>query len=60
MTYSSLGESVEPGGKVDNYFVAGMCRYFFEDVHPRQSKKHFFYPKVGVCFVLILVQFFKF
>ncbi|XP_066351662.1 uncharacterized protein, partial [Miscanthus floridulus] len=46
-TYSSLGESVEPGGKVDNYFVSGMCRYFFEDVHPWQSKKHFFYPKVG-------------
>ncbi|XP_066323961.1 uncharacterized protein [Miscanthus floridulus] len=47
VTYSSLGESVEPGGKVDNYFVSGMCCYFFEDVHPRQSKKHFFYPKVG-------------
>ena len=48
VTYCSLGQSVEPRGKVDIFFVAGMCCKFFEDQHPRQSKKHFFYPKVGV------------
>jgi hypothetical protein len=48
VTYSSLGQSVEPRGKVDNFFVACMCRKFLEDEHPRQSKKHYFYPKVGV------------
>ncbi|EER93939.2 hypothetical protein BDA96_01G206600 [Sorghum bicolor] len=49
VTYSSLGQSVEPRGKVDNFFVACMCRKFLEDEHPRQSKKHYFYPKVGGC-----------
>jgi len=48
VTYCSLGQSVQPMGKVDNFFVAVMCRKFFEDQHPRQSKTHFFYPNVGV------------
>ncbi|CAL5070395.1 unnamed protein product [Urochloa decumbens] len=47
VTYCSLGNSVEPNGHVDNFFIAGICRKFFEDLHPRRSKKHFFYPKVG-------------
>jgi len=47
VTYGSLGESVEPNGHVNNFFIAGVCRKFFEDLHPRRSKKYYFYPKVG-------------
>jgi len=60
VTYSSLGESVEPGGKVDNYFVSGMCRYFFEDVHPRQSKNTFSIQKLGYVLFLFLFNFLNF
>jgi len=54
VTYCSLGQSVQPMGKVDNFFVAVMCRKFFKDQHPRQSKKHFFYLKVGVSSFFLL------
>lgn len=54
VSYQSLGESVEPNGHVDNFFVAGWCRKLFEDRHPRRSKKHYFYPKVGVRFCLFI------
>ncbi|CAN6164571.1 unnamed protein product [Urochloa humidicola] len=50
VTYGSLGESVEPNGHADNFFIAAICHNFFEDEHPRRSKKHYFYPKVGLCF----------
>lgn len=53
VTYCSLGESVESNGHVDNFFVAGFCRNFFEDEHPRRSKKHYFYPNVGGCQQLV-------
>lgn len=45
--FDSLGQSIEPHGHCDQFFVAGYCRKFFEDCHPRISKKHYFYPKVG-------------
>jgi len=28
VTYFSLGESVQPSGFVDNFFIAGFCRCF--------------------------------
>ncbi|TVU35883.1 hypothetical protein EJB05_17790 [Eragrostis curvula] len=34
VTYGSIGESVEPQGHIDNFFIAGYCRKFFEDRHP--------------------------
>ncbi|XP_062182070.1 uncharacterized protein LOC133886354 [Phragmites australis] len=49
VTYGSLGESVEPAGLVDNFFISGYCRKFFEDCHPRKSKKHYFFTSVGDC-----------
>ena len=51
VTYNSLGESVEPFGHVDNFFIAGYCRKLFDDSHPKESRKHFFYPRIGVCIV---------
>lgn len=47
VTWESFSQSIEPEGHCDNFFIAGFCRNFFEDCHPRKSKKHFFYPKVG-------------
>ncbi|TVU23501.1 hypothetical protein EJB05_25874, partial [Eragrostis curvula] len=47
VTYGSIGESVEPQGHVDNFFIAGYCRKFFEDRHPSTTKKHYCYPHVG-------------
>lgn len=47
VNWESFGLSIEPNGHCDNFFIAGFCRKHFEDVHPRLSKKHFFYPKVG-------------
>ncbi|TVU26679.1 hypothetical protein EJB05_29235, partial [Eragrostis curvula] len=44
VTYGSIGESVEPQGHVDNFFIAGYCRKFFEDRHPSTTKKHYCYP----------------
>ncbi|CAD6263793.1 unnamed protein product [Miscanthus lutarioriparius] len=49
VTYQSLGESIEPLGHVDNFFIAGYCRKLFDDSHPKESRKHFFYPRIGLC-----------
>ncbi|KXG20585.1 hypothetical protein SORBI_3010G223800 [Sorghum bicolor] len=57
VTYSSFGESVEPKGLVDNFFIAGCCRKMFEDHHPRRSKKHYFYPHVGGCLLTYNSQY---
>jgi hypothetical protein len=46
--FDSLEQSIKPHGHCDQFFIAGYCRKFFEDSHPRISKKHYFYPKVGV------------
>lgn len=48
VNFESLGQSIEPLGHCDNFFIAGHCRNFFELCHPRRSRKHYFYPKVGV------------
>jgi hypothetical protein len=59
VSYQSLGESIEPFGHssqkkkepfghVDNFFIAVYCRKLFDDSHPRVSRKHFFYPRIGV------------
>ncbi|WVZ61609.1 hypothetical protein U9M48_011460 [Paspalum notatum var. saurae] len=50
VTWENFGQSIEPTGLCDNFFIAGFCRKHFEECHPRSSKKHFFYPKVGTCF----------
>ncbi|AQK51860.1 hypothetical protein ZEAMMB73_Zm00001d050062 [Zea mays] len=47
INWEYFGLSIEPNGHCDNFFIAGFCQKHFEDVHPRMSKKHFFYPKVG-------------
>ncbi|RLN27552.1 hypothetical protein C2845_PM05G15860 [Panicum miliaceum] len=52
MNFESLGESIEPAGHCDNFFIAGHCRNFFELEHPRNSRKHYFYPKVGYSLLL--------
>ncbi|KAG0515563.1 hypothetical protein BDA96_10G289200 [Sorghum bicolor] len=57
VTYSSFGESVDPKGLVDNFFIAGCCRKMFEDHHPRRSKKHYFYPHVGGCLLTYNSQY---
>jgi hypothetical protein len=33
------------------FFIAGYCRKLFDGSLPRESRKHFFYPRIGVCIV---------
>jgi len=47
VTYCSLGQSVQPMGKVDNFFVAVMCRKFFEDLHQGSPRNIFSIQKLG-------------
>ncbi|KAL5654141.1 hypothetical protein ACJX0J_033460, partial [Zea mays] len=53
------GMGRKPKGHCDNFFIAGFCRKHFEDIHPRLSKKHFFYPKVGVIILQLFIWFFE-
>lgn len=57
VTYGYLADSVQPDGWVDNFFIACYCRKFFEDCHPRLSKKHCFYPRVGGCLLSYATQY---
>jgi hypothetical protein len=57
VNWESFGLSIEPNGHCDNFFIAGFCRKHFEDIHPRLSKKHFFYPKVGVIILQLFIWF---
>ncbi|KAI4968379.1 hypothetical protein ZWY2020_058034 [Hordeum vulgare] len=45
--YVSLGQSLMPTGKVDNFLIPCFCRKFFEDRHPTISGKHHFFPHIG-------------
>ena len=60
VTYQSLGESLQPNGHADNFFMAVVYRKYFEDHHPRLSKKHYFYPRIGVCAVFFYWSFSSF
>jgi hypothetical protein len=42
--------TLEPYGHIDNYLILCYCRKLFHDKHPSVSKKHFFFPHVGVNF----------
>ena len=58
VNWESFGLSIEPNGHCDNFFIAGFCRKHFEDIHPRLSKKHFFYPKVRVIVLQLFIWFY--
>ncbi|KAE8820897.1 hypothetical protein D1007_01215 [Hordeum vulgare] len=45
--YVSLGQSLMPTGKVDNFLIPCFCRKFFEDCHPTISGRHHFFPHIG-------------
>lgn len=55
-TYWSLGESMKPGGKVNNFVVAAFYYHMFcrPDGHPDVSKRHYFFSNISVsgCFFL--------
>ncbi|KAI5003769.1 hypothetical protein ZWY2020_030929 [Hordeum vulgare] len=40
--YVSLGQSLMPTGKVDNFLIPCFCQKFFEDRHPTISGRHHF------------------
>ena len=50
-TYWALGESMKPGGKVNNFVVAVFCYHLFcrPDGHPNVSKHHYFFSNILVC-----------
>jgi hypothetical protein len=47
-TYITLGQSLQPGGHVDNFLIPVFCRKLFEDNHPSKSGKHHFFSMIGV------------
>ncbi|XP_010236532.1 ubiquitin-like-specific protease ESD4 [Brachypodium distachyon] len=46
-SYRSLGQSLMPGGHVNNFLISVFCRKLFDDCHPSISKKHFFFSYIG-------------
>jgi hypothetical protein len=46
--YQSLGESLMPGGEVDNFLIPCFCCMFFKEKHPASSGRRYFFPHVGV------------
>lgn len=46
-----LVSSLKPRGKVHYFVVNAFCRLFFHNEHPRTSKKHYFFSRVGVSFL---------
>jgi hypothetical protein len=45
---SALASSLQPGGKVHYFVVNALCKLLFLRNHPRNSRKYFFFSKVGV------------
>ena len=45
---SALSSSLRPGGKVNHFVVNAFCKLLFLRKHPRDSRKHYFFSKVGV------------
>lgn len=46
-SYLSLGQSLMPGGHVNNFLISVFCRKLFDDCHPSVSKKHYFFSYIG-------------
>ncbi|CAD6245395.1 unnamed protein product [Miscanthus lutarioriparius] len=44
---SALSSSLRPGGKVNHFVVNAFCKLLFLRKHPRDSRKHYFFSKVG-------------
>jgi hypothetical protein len=55
--YWSLGESLKPGGCVNNFVVAAFCYHLFcsPKGHPNDSKRHYFFSNIAVSFTNILL-----
>lgn len=52
-SYFSLGQSLMPGGHVNNFLIYVFCRKLFDDCHPSVSKKHYFFSYIGVIILFI-------
>lgn len=42
-TFGQLGNSMKIGGRVESYVINVYCRQLFNDNHPRNSHKHYFF-----------------
>lgn len=60
-TYWSMGESLKPGGKVNNFLVAAFCYHLFcrPDGHPDISKRHYFFSSISVSLCFYFIKFFN-
>lgn len=49
-TYWSLGESLKPGGQVNNFVLVAFCYHLFcrPYGHPDVSKRHYFFSNILV------------
>ena len=48
--------SMKPGGNVSYFVVNALCRLLFMRNHPRSSRKHYFFSKVGVSYLVLVVS----
>ncbi|KAF0911340.1 hypothetical protein E2562_008229 [Oryza meyeriana var. granulata] len=47
VTFSCLGHSLNPDGKIDNFLFNAFCHILFLENHPSKSRKHYFFNTVG-------------
>lgn len=61
-TYWSLGESMKPGGVVNNFVMAAFCYHLYSRPggHPEVSKCHYFFSSIGVSVMLVSFAFIYF
>jgi len=59
-TFWCLGESLKPGGQVKSFIVSAFYFSLFQkpNGHLDTSKRHYFFPNIGVSFKYILLQFY--
>lgn len=60
--FSSFGQSLMKGGTVLSYVINVFCRVLFNNNHPSNSKRHYFFSSIGVssyfsnlCFFLLML-----
>lgn len=60
--FSSFGQSLMKGGTVLSYVINVFCRVLFNNNHPLNSKRHYFFSSIGVssyfsnlCFFLLML-----
>nr|BAC92414.1 hypothetical protein [Oryza sativa Japonica Group]BAC92597.1 hypothetical protein [Oryza sativa Japonica Group] len=51
--FSSFGHSLKKTGVVLPFVMSVFCRFLFQNNHPSKSKKHYFFPSIGLFFPIL-------